>query len=219
MCVVLLYVLFRCWLSHCSSCPSTTSTSDRDSGSESDFDEYGFSDGNNVGDDENGPENREAGAVAGVVVANAAFVRGVYGVVGVLVLVLFVLLLCSSLSITEAAVALALFASAMVQFGLMFGVSEAVIACKVQDVLIGHFIFLPLFVLSALHLPSTLQTWLLFYNALSQGVVIEDVLRQARQRRAVVAAGDRGGGVVRQHQRPQGQHQHQHQQLQQQHQE
>ena len=35
--------------------------------------------------------------------------------------------------------------------------------------------------LAALQIPDQMQTWLLFHNALSQGVVVEDILKQARK--------------------------------------
>jgi PHP family Zn ribbon phosphoesterase len=35
--------------------------------------------------------------------------------------------------------------------------------------------------MAALQFPKDIQTWLLFHNALSQGVVIEDILKYARK--------------------------------------
>lgn len=37
--------------------------------------------------------------------------------------------------------------------------------------------------MAALHLPSHIQTWLLYHNALSDGVVLDDVVKFARKSR------------------------------------
>lgn len=41
--------------------------------------------------------------------------------------------------------------------------------------------FVPLFVLAALQIPDKIQTWLLYHNALSEGVLIDTILKQARR--------------------------------------
>lgn len=58
--------------------------------------------------------------------------------------------------------------------------SVSIHLCKVHDTLVGHFIFGVLLLMSLLQI-GTLQTWLLYHNALSAGVVIEDILKYARK--------------------------------------
>ena len=41
--------------------------------------------------------------------------------------------------------------------------------------------FLPLFVMAALQIPDKIQTWLLYHNALNEGVLIDTILKQARK--------------------------------------
>ena len=53
-------------------------------------------------------------------------------------------------------------------------------AYKMHDYVVGHFIFLLIGVLTTLQM-GYLQTWLLYHNALSAGVVIEDILKHARK--------------------------------------
>ena len=43
------------------------------------------------------------------------------------------------------------------------------------------YMFIPLLVLAALQIPDKIQTWLLYHNALSEGVLIDTILKQARQ--------------------------------------
>jgi hypothetical protein len=56
--------------------------------------------------------------------------------------------------------------------------------CKViyfiYELVCGHIIFVPLFLLSATELFGHIQTWLLYHNALSTNVVVSDILRYAR---------------------------------------
>ncbi|KAG5186996.1 1,3-beta-glucan synthase component-domain-containing protein [Tribonema minus] len=54
-------------------------------------------------------------------------------------------------------------------------------AYHIHDFILGNIMFLVLFIFAALQLPKNVQTWLLFHNALSQGVVIEDILKYARR--------------------------------------
>jgi hypothetical protein len=53
---------------------------------------------------------------------------------------------------------------------------------KYHDYLVGHTIFTVLAILSTLQI-GYLQTWLLYHNALSAGVAIEDILKHARKTR------------------------------------
>jgi callose synthase len=54
-------------------------------------------------------------------------------------------------------------------------------AYHVHDFILGHILFFVLIFMAALQFPKDIQTWLLFHNALSQGVVIEDILKYARK--------------------------------------
>merc|ERR1719163_745477 len=65
--------------------------------------------------------------------------------------------------------------------GLCFGVKAVKHFYFVHDVVCGHIIFIPLFVLAALQIPHYVQTWLLYHNALSSDVVVSDILRYARR--------------------------------------
>jgi callose synthase len=70
---------------------------------------------------------------------------------------------------------------ALCLIGLLFGVKFVKQFYLVHDIVCGHLIFLPLFVLAALQLPGLIQTWLLYQNALSTDVVVSDILRYARK--------------------------------------
>ena len=59
---------------------------------------------------------------------------------------------------------------------------------RVHDLVLGHVLILPVFVLAAIQLPSHIQTYLLFGNALSSGVVIDDILQKARTRQLARAS-------------------------------
>ena len=65
--------------------------------------------------------------------------------------------------------------------GLLHGVKVVKTFYMVHDLICGHIIFIPLFVLAALQLPNHIQTWLLYHNALSADVVVSDILRYARK--------------------------------------
>jgi hypothetical protein len=62
---------------------------------------------------------------------------------------------------------------------LFFGVDSTVVQLcyMIHDVLFGSLLLVPIIVLSVLQVPGRIQTWLLFNNALSQGVVINQILR------------------------------------------
>ena len=45
----------------------------------------------------------------------------------------------------------------------------------------GYVYFAVFAPLSAIRVVDVVQTWLLFHNALSEGVVVDDILKQARQ--------------------------------------
>jgi callose synthase len=68
------------------------------------------------------------------------------------------------------------------QVALLYGYNKV---CKpfylIHDLVCGHIIFIPLFLLGAIQLPGMIQTWLLYHNALSADVVVSDILRYARK--------------------------------------
>ena len=70
---------------------------------------------------------------------------------------------------------------ALCLIGLLLGVKFVKQFYLLHDIVCGHLIFIPLFVLAALQLPSLIQTWLLYQNALSTDVVVSDILRYARK--------------------------------------
>jgi callose synthase len=73
---------------------------------------------------------------------------------------------------------------------LMMGFMPVIIVFQLHDYLVGHTIFILLYVASVLQM-GYMQTWLLYHNALSSGVEIEAVLKYARQNQA------RGGSAGR----------------------
>ncbi len=69
----------------------------------------------------------------------------------------------------------------------LFGVSCIRHVFRIHDFVLGHILFAVLFLLAALQVPKDIQTWLLFHNALSQGVVMDDILKYARHRQEASA--------------------------------
>jgi callose synthase len=67
------------------------------------------------------------------------------------------------------------------QLGLLWGVKQVKHFYFIHDMVCGHIICIPLFLLAALHLPHHIQTWLLYHNALSTDVVVSNILRYARK--------------------------------------
>lgn len=71
------------------------------------------------------------------------------------------------------------------QLGLLMSNNVATTIVKhlyfFHDLLLGHVIFFFLFLLSATQVFKSIQTWLLFHNALSTDVVVSDILRFARK--------------------------------------
>jgi callose synthase len=53
---------------------------------------------------------------------------------------------------------------------------------KVHDYILGHALFTVMYLLSIIQL-GVLQTWLLYHNALSSGVAIEDILKYASRKK------------------------------------
>jgi len=70
---------------------------------------------------------------------------------------------------------------AMCQVGLLFGSKFVKKFYFIHDLVCGHIIFIPLFVLAVLQIPHHIQTWLLYHNALSSDVVVSNILRYARK--------------------------------------
>lgn len=79
-------------------------------------------------------------------------------------------------------IALYYFFSALCSLLLLAGFPSINQVYKYHDYLVGHTIFAVLAVLSTLQI-GYLQTWLLYHNALSAGVAIEDILKHARKTR------------------------------------
>eukprot|EP00541_Cyclophora_tenuis_P019136 CAMPEP_0116543380 /NCGR_PEP_ID=MMETSP0397-20121206/1526_1 /TAXON_ID=216820 /ORGANISM="Cyclophora tenuis, Strain ECT3854" /LENGTH=204 /DNA_ID=CAMNT_0004067467 /DNA_START=205 /DNA_END=819 /DNA_ORIENTATION=+ len=75
------------------------------------------------------------------------------------------------------------FLAAVAMMGVLFGVKLVKFIYFMHDLICGHVLFIPLFILAALQLPSHIQTWLLYHNALSADVVVGDILRYARKNR------------------------------------
>ena len=74
------------------------------------------------------------------------------------------------------------FAAALAQIGLLFFSREMLKGMyRIHDLLLGHAIFFVLFILAALQFPALIQTWLLYHNALSTDVVVEDILKYSRR--------------------------------------
>jgi len=74
------------------------------------------------------------------------------------------------------------FVGAVCLIGLLCGFNKFVKPFYlIHDLVCGHVIFIPLFILGALQLPGLIQTWLLYHNALSADVVVSDILRYARK--------------------------------------
>ncbi len=72
--------------------------------------------------------------------------------------------------------------SALSILACLFGMTSIRHAFRIHDFILGQCLFFVLFVLAGLQVPKDIQTWLLFHNALSQGVVMDDILKYARGR-------------------------------------
>jgi len=70
---------------------------------------------------------------------------------------------------------------AMCQLGLLSNSKFVKNFYFVHDLVCGHIIFIPLFILAILQIPHYIQTWLLYHNALSSDVVVSNILRYARK--------------------------------------
>lgn len=91
-----------------------------------------------------------------------------------------VFLLLAHTKYISVAIGLYYIGAALSIVGLLAGYRFAKYTWHMHDFIIGHLLFVILFLLAALQFPSTIQTWLLFHNALSEGVVIDDILKYAR---------------------------------------
>eukprot|EP00560_Eucampia_antarctica_P003873 CAMPEP_0197837544 /NCGR_PEP_ID=MMETSP1437-20131217/32466_1 /TAXON_ID=49252 ORGANISM="Eucampia antarctica, Strain CCMP1452" /NCGR_SAMPLE_ID=MMETSP1437 /ASSEMBLY_ACC=CAM_ASM_001096 /LENGTH=1848 /DNA_ID=CAMNT_0043444667 /DNA_START=1096 /DNA_END=6642 /DNA_ORIENTATION=+ len=87
---------------------------------------------------------------------------------------------------------------AFCQLGLLFGFEAVKPLYCIHDVICGHIIFIPLFILAALQIPNYIQTWLLYHNALSSDVVISDILRYARKSQEADGSVDDNDGLSEQ---------------------
>merc|ERR1712176_646859 len=79
---------------------------------------------------------------------------------------------------------------ALCLLGLMSGVKAVKSFYFVHDIVVGHLIFIPLFIFAAVQVPHYIQTWLLYHNALSSDVVVSDILRYARKNQEAVSGSD-----------------------------
>lgn len=70
---------------------------------------------------------------------------------------------------------------AMCLLGLLSGSKLVKNFYFMHDLVCGHIIFGPLFILAILQIPHHIQTWLLYHNALSSDVVVSNILRYARK--------------------------------------
>ena len=73
------------------------------------------------------------------------------------------------------------FVGALCLLGLLYGFKPVKHLYFVHDLVCGHIIFIPLFIMAGLQLPHHIQTWLLYHNALSSDVVVSDILRYAQK--------------------------------------
>jgi callose synthase len=111
---------------------------------------------------------------------NYAIRRVTFMIVDAALLVAIAYLLYTNMQYIRYIVAL-YYAAASVCFGcLLCGFSNVQYIYRLHDYLVGHTLFFFLAILSTIQL-SYLQTWLLYHNALSAGVAIEDVLKYARR--------------------------------------
>jgi callose synthase len=75
----------------------------------------------------------------------------------------------------------------LAMFLLVVGYPHARLLFRTHDILVGHFLFSVLFIMAVCQV-GYIQTWLLYHNALSSGVVIEDILKYARKTKEVAHA-------------------------------
>jgi len=68
----------------------------------------------------------------------------------------------------------------------------------VHDIIVGHIIFIPLFIMAALQVPHYIQTWLLYHNALSNDVVVSDILRYARKNQEAMSGSENDEDLIEQ---------------------
>ena len=78
---------------------------------------------------------------------------------------------------------------ALCQIGLLYGLRVVKGFYYVHDLLVGHIIFIPLFLLAAIQFHH-IQDWLLYHNALSSDVVVSDILRYAQKSQKSGASND-----------------------------
>lgn len=81
-------------------------------------------------------------------------------------------------------------AGGICMLGLLYGFKFVKVFYCIHDIVCAHIIFIPIFVLAALQLPSMIQTWLLYHNALSTNVVVSDILKYARKSKDSGGAGE-----------------------------
>ena len=82
--------------------------------------------------------------------------------------------------------------------GLLYGFKSVKFFYRIHDIVCAHIIFIPIFILAALQIPSMIQTWLLYHNALSTNVVVSDILKYARKSKDSGGAGEVNEDLVEQ---------------------
>jgi len=85
---------------------------------------------------------------------------------------------------------------ALCQLGLLVGFKPVKHFYLVHDIICAQIIFFFLFVMGALKLPNSIQTWLLYHNALSSDVVVGDILRYARRNQEAEGGSDQNDELV-----------------------
>ena len=85
--------------------------------------------------------------------------------------------------------------AALAFLSLLSGLGSPRSLYKLHDWIVGHFLFLFLYLLSMVCL-GVLQTWLLYHNALSSGVAIQDILQYASRQKETGIAGFDGNTIA-----------------------
>lgn len=94
------------------------------------------------------------------------------------VIVVTVYLFATHLAYVRYTIAIYYFGASLTFLGLVTGLVPVQFVYKIHDYIVGHVIFLILGITTVLQL-GHVQTWLLYHNALSSGVVVDDILKYA----------------------------------------
>lgn len=107
--------------------------------------------------------------------------RAINIILGSLLIVSFVTVFVEDINCLRYALSAYYGIGAICLLGLTAGVKAVKPFYFLHDVVVGHIIFVPLFIMATLQVPHYIQTWLLYHNALSNDVVVSDILRYARK--------------------------------------